>query len=245
MTIKDRTYSRSLRLAVPVVTAILIGTSCTLGEGRNEATDAYQIDESVTALHLQARAGTISISAGEGPISVRETLRYDKAKPKSSHEVQAGTLKLVDSGCGNGHHCSIDYDITIPAATQVMVENEAGSIHTQNLTGDVNLKSEAGNITAEDLESVTAELSTEAGDVTATFVTAPTNAQASSEAGDINLTVPAGTSYNVQAHTDIGHPKIEVPTDAASPHVIHLYTEAGSAEVRTAPPAGNTGASAN
>ena len=69
---------------------------------------SYQIDQSLSALVIDARAGSIAIEVGYGPITVTEQHRYSRSKPATAHQVDGHTLRLTESGCrDDGGHCDV------------------------------------------------------------------------------------------------------------------------------------------
>ncbi|MFF7177978.1 DUF4097 family beta strand repeat-containing protein [Streptomyces sp. NPDC008121] len=201
------------------------------GTGSESREQSYEISETVTALSLVEGAGKISISSGDGPVRVTETLRYDSREPVTSHRVTGQTLQLEDSGCGN-RRCSVDYDIRIPASVAVTVKTSAGGISVTGLAGKLDLTASAGTINGSGLTSQDARLRTSAGTVDLAYSSAPRMVDASATTGKVVIRVPAGTSYAVDAKSEVGSRKVSVPQDPASPHKIRVRTSVGAVSVQ-------------
>ena len=68
------------RTAVALTALALMPLSACFG-GSTTDDLSYQIDESLTALVIDARAASVAIAIGDGPVTVTEEHRYSKTKP--------------------------------------------------------------------------------------------------------------------------------------------------------------------
>lgn len=207
----------------------------TSADGYHADQTTYQITQPIGDVQLDARAGRITVSAAEGPISITETYSYSDDKPPTSHEVVGDTLKLSAQGCQheraiNGR-CEVDWDIKAPAATNLDLNNRAGAIAVTGAAGTLALQTNAGGIRARELVSKAVTVRTNAGGVDLRFAQPPGQLRASSDAGGIDIRLPAGTSYAVTATSNTGRPDISVQRSASSAHKIDAETNAGGIQI--------------
>jgi hypothetical protein len=195
----------------------------------------YRIDQPVGALNLDARSGSVTVTAAPGPVSVTEQLSYTDDKPATSHRVTGDTLALREDGCAhvrsvNGR-CEVDWEIHAPAETALSLATHAGTISVTGFGGPVELSTHSGGIKARQLSARTVRAESNAGGVRLTFVAPPDEVTAASNAGGVRIELPRGTSYAVRADTGTGDPDVEVARDAGSSHRITARTDAGSIEI--------------
>ncbi|MFI8181286.1 DUF4097 family beta strand repeat-containing protein [Actinacidiphila glaucinigra] len=218
--------------------ADVTGSAVPSGEGSpGGATDkssphSYEIS-GAKALDVRNENGSVRITVGSGPMSVTETLEYGAVKPATRHRVEAGTLRLVGSGCGNSRPCKVDYVVRVPPATPVTVKVDNGEVEADGVTGAVDLGTGNGSVTGAALGARRASLTSVNGTVEATFEIAPEEVTATTENGMVTVTVPPGTAYDVRARTGVGMRQVSVPTDASSSRRITATTENGMVTVQT------------
>lgn len=206
-------------------------------QGYHSGQTDYQVSDPVTQLRLDAHAGRVTVSAGDGPVKVTESYRYSDDKPATSHQVTGDTLQLREDGCAhvrmiNGR-CEVDWDITAPAGTNLTLDTDSGGIAVTAMTGTVDAQTHSGGVRGRTLASKTVTARTDSGGVDLRFVQPPDQVDAISEAGGIQIRVPGATSYAVDAHTEAGGLEIDVPRADGSPHKITARTEAGGIEIST------------
>ena len=128
--------------------------------------------------------------------------------------------------------CETDYRIEVPRELAVSVKADAGNVNVTGLTGRVTLESNAGNVEGVRLGSSHVKASTDAGNVSLAFTTAPTSVDAESDAGDVEIDLPKA-EYALDVDTDAGDTSIEgiVRYDRA-PHAVSAETDAGDLEIR-------------
>jgi DUF4097 and DUF4098 domain-containing protein YvlB len=200
--------------------------------GSSGPSGSYEVS-GANALDVRNRNGSVRISVGSGPMSVTENLRYGAVKPTTSHRVDAGTLKLVASGCGNSQPCEVDYEITVPASTPVTVTQDNGQVDVDGVAGMVDLTTHNGRLNGTALGARQVTLKIDNGAVTATFAVPPDNIEARAGTGAITLVLPGGATYNVLAHADVGMAQVDAPTDPSSQHRITATSGTGLVAVRT------------
>jgi Putative adhesin len=203
------------RLAVLV--AGLVATATTAGcsdIGQRTDEQSYEVTEPVTSLVIDARAGTVDVATGEGPLTVTETYAYRNDKPRTSHEVNEGTLQLTETGCADDNFgCNVQYRIRVPAATAVTITTNAGAVELNDLDGDIRVTTDAGAVEARNLTGDRVSVQTDAGATSLHFREPPTAVQASTDLGAISVEVPRGTAYAVDTTTSVGGASVSVDRD--------------------------------
>jgi hypothetical protein len=195
----------------------------------------YQISQPVNRLRLDGRAGRVTVTAADGPISVTEAYVYSDDKPATSHDVSGDTLTLRADDCPhqrplNGR-CEVDWDIKAPAVTVLDLTNRAGGIAVTGSAGELTMQTNAGGVRGRALTSKNVTAKSNAGGLDLQFAQPPDQLQATSNAGGIDIQVPAGTSYTVSAKSNTGHPTIDVQQSPSATHKIDARTTAGGIDI--------------
>ena len=198
---------------------------------------SYQIEESLTALVIDARAANVAIVVGDGPVTVTEEHRYAQTRPTTSHQVQDQTLRLTESGCGTDDdvRCDIGYRITMPKAMTTDITAQAGAVRLDGLAGDVHVTTQAGAVDGRNLTSAQVTIRTDAGAASLDFATAPTLVQATTSLGAVELHLPGTTAYAIDVQTSLGASSINVDQDPKSTHRIQVHTEVGAIKIQPQP----------
>jgi DUF4097 and DUF4098 domain-containing protein YvlB len=193
---------------------------------------SYKIDQSVTALVVDARAASVVIDAGDGPVTVTQKHRYSDAKPAIAHRVDGQTLRLTESGCGNDDvRCETEFRIRMPSAASAEITAQAGAVTLHGLAGDVHVSTQAGAVEGTGLSGDAVVVKTQAGAATLEFAKAPSTLQATTELGAIEVRVPGDAAYAVEVNANHGKTDVSVRKDPASPHPIQVSTQVGAISV--------------
>jgi len=223
---------RSRTAAALTAVTLLSLTACFGGPTTTDEL-SYQIDQPLTALVIGARAASVAIVVGDGPVTVTEEHRYSSGKPSTAHQVEGSTLRLTESGCGDDDdtRCMVAYTIRLPEAMSVDITAQAGAVKLDGLAGDLRVTTEAGAVEGRGLTSDEVIIKTEAGAATLEFVEAPTLSRITTTLGGVNLRLPGTTAYAVDVRTDVGASSVEVDRDPASAHQITVHTEVGGVKI--------------
>jgi hypothetical protein len=85
------------------------------------------------------------------------------------------------------------------------LQTASGDVGASRLAGPVSLKSSSGDVSGADLDARHVTASTNSGDVSLTFATAPDRVQVLGHSGDMNVVVPPGSGpYDVVTSTNSG-----------------------------------------
>ena len=209
--------------------------ACTAMPATTEKLD-YQIDQAVTALVIDARAASVDIVAGDGPVTVTEEHRYSRTKPTTAHAVEGQMLRLTESGCGDDElRCDVDYRIRMPKAMSAEITAQAGRVKVDGLGGDLRVATQAGAVEGRALRSANATIETAAGAASLEFAAAPTLVRARTSAGAVELRVPGTVAYAVDVRTSVGAAVVDVDKNPASKHRIEVQTDVGAVKIERLP----------
>jgi hypothetical protein len=224
-------HARRTAACAAVSTAgLLMLTSC-VTEGRDPTASSYEVARSVTRLIVDARAGSVVVEAGDGPISVTETYGPAGDNPRTSHQVEGTTLRITDTGCRRPGRCQVEFRVRVPATTAADITTRAGAVRLTGLDGEVAVVNQTGIVEASGLASARVSASTRTGSISLGFSRPPIAVKASTALGSVVVKVPPTKAYAVDVSTLLGGSEILVPRDPASPHKISLRTDLGGVRV--------------
>ena len=216
-----------------VVCGVAVGVSVALTQ---ERTTTATIAQHIERVVVRADTGHVNLSGSEGSrVVVREKLRWMWRKPHVSTSVEGSTLTVSAEcpGTSTLNRCKADLDLAIPFDADVVVRGDSGDISAERLAGHLELTTESGDVAGRDLNPATAKATTDAGNVDLEFATQPVSVHANSDSGDVDVTVPAGGEYRVDATTTAGDVKVEgiLRNDHAG-RTITATADAGDVTVR-------------
>lgn len=208
----------------------------------------------VTALQVEVDTGNVNIRTGDAT-SVTTRVHHAFYNPEPTAELVGGILK-VEGNCSGGTFvigtCDVDVDVVVPAGTEVVARSDTGDLEVIGVTGGVVahtstgdidvqgiggatlLTTNTGDINGEDLAGPSHARS-DVGDLDLNFSAAPESLNASTNTGDVLVTVPNdGTRYQVTADSSGGDSKVQVPTDLDSTRHARLRSDIGDVTIRVA-----------
>jgi hypothetical protein len=226
------TAKQLISVTVAGLAAVLALAGCDAAQNSTE-THRYTVQEQVDRLVLKSDAGRVEIVVGDGPITVTEVYRYSKNPPAATHTVNERVLRLADGDCPHQHfgQCSVDYSVRVPAATAVEITADAGTVQVTGLSGDLTVTSDAGRVEATGLASEHTKVTADAGRVSLAYRQPPASVDVQADAGTVEVILPTGDSYAVDATTDAGRVTVEVPQDKAAPRTITAHSDAGAVQI--------------
>jgi DUF4097 and DUF4098 domain-containing protein YvlB len=220
--------------AVAVLGAVVLTlTACGWG-GRNTASDDNVVAEPFTSVRIANDSGSVKIHAGS-TARVHRTIHYDSKQPGSTHRVENGTL-VIDS-CRE-RNCTIEYELTVPAATRVDGAIDSGSVEVdgvaavnlkvdsgrasvRHVAGKVNLDSSSGSVEVSDVGQAVVVRS-ESGRVRVDDVRAAVTVHA--ESGSVE-------ARGIGGATDLSADSGSVTVGLASPQNVRVQADSGSVNV--------------
>jgi hypothetical protein len=152
-----------------------------------------------------ARAGRVTVSVGDGTVSVRPgttgriavsgIVHYSLVRPAVGMR-STGSGVAVDSSCHlTAVYCSFDYAVTVPAGLGTDVSVGTGELSVTGLTGQVALSARSGDVTASGLAG-DVQIKSQSGDITAAALSGPA-ARIDDVSGDIKVTALSGRDVTV------------------------------------------------
>ena len=176
--------------------------------------------------------------AGE-PLQVVQRVTTGLREPKRSAEREGdGTLRL-SSSCPAffGGQCDVSYELRVPSGTLVRAQSDGGDIVAEELvsTQPIELSSSAGDVTATDLSAPVVRLSSSAGDVKARGLSSE-QVEVESSAGDVlvALRTPAD---RLLADSSAGDVDVLVPDAIYRVEATSSAGDVEDGEIRTDPAA--------
>ncbi len=220
----------SAAFAVAACAAAAVLTACGTGvpPGAKSSASTYTVTGPIASVIINGGGGAITVTGSERPtVGVTERRHYSKTPPATSHAVSGTTLTLSYT-CATQLDCGVVYDVQVPHGISVRAVNRTGTIVLTSLSGPVTARTVAGAISASGLGGPSADLTSNAGSISATFTADPSAVRASTHAGSISLTVPGSVAYKVSAHAFVGSTDVTVRQDAGSAHKITADVSVGS-----------------
>jgi DUF4097 and DUF4098 domain-containing protein YvlB len=233
-----------MALSTPRLVLLLTGVLlvvCGIAVAVSEALTHERTTDATIARHIErvvirADTGHVNVRGSEGSrVMVRQKLRWLWRKPRVSTRVDGSTL-TVSARCpvsSTLNRCKADLDLAIPFDADVVVRGDSGDISAERLAGHLELTTDSGNVAGRDLNPTVASATTDAGNVDLEFSTQPVSVHANSDSGDVDVTVPAGGEYRVDATTDAGDVEVQgiLRNDHAG-RTITATADAGDVTVR-------------
>ncbi|GAB3428150.1 DUF4097 family beta strand repeat-containing protein [Flindersiella endophytica] len=183
-----------------------------------------KLDRSVKRVELASGNGDVEIVGSDtNQIEVRERVRHRFGKPDHTYEVKGDTVRL-ESDCGWGWGCNVDYVVTVPKGTEITGQSSSGDVTVHDLAAPVNVKLSSGDLEVSNLEgSLRAELSS--GSVSLEQIRGDVDARTTS--GDITLNEVTGKT-KLEANSG------EISGDVRSSGAVEARTTSGDIELQVA-----------
>ncbi|MGH2506725.1 MAG: DUF4097 family beta strand repeat-containing protein [Ktedonobacteraceae bacterium] len=223
------------------------------GTQQTPETRTFAVTAHPTVL-IHNKAGNIRVHAGqEGQVSITTAKRGYLFSPRLDNDAQLSyqedradnrVTARVETWRPFGKNL-INFEIVVPPQTRLELVSNAGSISVHNIDGQMQLRSDAGSITANQVTlHGQSRLRTNAGSITFNGNLDPAgDYELSTDFGSVNATLPADASFSLEAKTDLGsvstnlplvqaqktkasgqvgngpYPRLQVKTDLGSVHV--------------------------
>jgi hypothetical protein len=191
------------------------------GEAQQAETHTFEVGPLPT-IAIRNKAGSIRLYAGqEGQVSITTSKRgylftqnWDRDAQVWFNQDRANNTvsARVDSWRPFGKN-SIDFEVAVPPQATLELTTNAGNITVQQVNGQMKLQADAGSIQALQVTlSGQSLLKTDAGSITFDGALDPAgNYKLTTNLGNVNVTLPAGSSFNLDAKTDLGSVTTNLP----------------------------------
>lgn len=190
----------------------------------------HRVSDGTLSLAYQCPGNGLSIGFSE--CSVDYTVQVPAALALDLHD-GSGDVRLdhwkgdVQAHLGSGN--LVAHDLTGSTAA---FDLGSGDVGITGASGALKVHTSSGQVRLTSLRSVHVTGDSSSGDVTAAFVSPPTDAVLTTGSGQIRVTLPARYSYAVDASTDSGdRPQPRVPTDPNSPYHVRAHSSSGDVNV--------------
>ncbi|MET9344102.1 DUF4097 family beta strand repeat-containing protein [Nonomuraea sp. NPDC003804] len=202
-----------------------------LGVATDEKTESYEVTDKVVQLTVRSGAGDVVVNESDrAGIKVTEKMHWRDTAPQASHPVKGEVLELSYDCDKALDSCWIDYTIDVPKALKVKVDMGAGDITLRSLSGEIEVKTGAGDIGASGLAGKRLSAETGAGELDLKFGGAPDSVEAQTGAGDATLHLPQGR-YDVTTDSGVGSTVVKVTDDASAPRKVSVSSGVGEVKI--------------
>lgn len=237
-------------LAILVVVVALAAWGITeLLRPEHPYSGSWQADASNSKLlDVRTEGMGVTLSAGDtSQVEIKATGGYDDNAPDLSVKPSGDTIAVVGTCSGGG--CSVQLHITLPAGLAAKVETGGPAIKATGLTGRLDLRTNsgaidvkkasgplalhtgAGAVTLTESRSPKASVTTGNGAVDATFADAPASVNIQTHDGAVDLRVPHGADYYIDAKSSGSTPEVKLPVERNAAHELTVKTHSGGIKV--------------
>lgn len=174
---------------------------------QQERTDTRSYPGTISTLAVSTDVGSIRVQAGPAGSAVRvaQFTQWSFREPAATGRLDGDVLRLEGFCRSPLGRCSVDFDVTVPADTILLLTSSTGSVRVDGATTDVTASTSTGDLDLRNLAAARLTATTSTGNVTAEFTKAPTSVRARTSTGDLTVVVPDDdTLYDVDATTSIG-----------------------------------------
>lgn len=237
--------TRASRLVLLPVLAVLLagcgGVTLTTDTGSDpggssaEATSergTNRHDGAVGRVEVVSDAGDVTLRPGPaGTATVDHETRWTGPRPELTQELVGDVLRINAHCPEPGERCETRLTLTVPAAAASSVDLGAGDVLVEDVTGAHELRTAGGDVTGSGLAGPRVSAASSAGDVALSFAAPPAAVVAESTAGDVDVVVPIGPVYRVDAGTTVGSVEVGVADDPGADATISAHSTAGDVRV--------------
>jgi hypothetical protein len=206
----------------------------------------------VRVIKLNLEGNIRLVGADTGMVKGARNVRSGFREPSFSETIDGDTL-TIRSNCSAtfDSFCNVEYSLTVPRDVRVIGTSSGGDITIQGIVGNIDVRSNGGDIevTVAKADSITTTSSggdvriieatadsitatSSGGDVEVDVTTAPRSINASSSGGDVEVRVPkTNNGYRVSADSSGGDTKVEVKNDPEAVPTIDAESSGGDVRV--------------
>lgn len=187
----------------------------------------------VSRVEIEADTGSVELRRGaDGASQVQRTLRWSGDRKPVYTQNRTGNTLTITARCPDGDgECGTDLVVTVPAAASSRTDVTTGSVTVDGLTGAQDLTATTGPVRGTGLGAAPVTARTTTGSVALGFAAAPSAVEAEATTGDVDIEVPVGPVYQVQARVQTGQSRVEVADTPGAEHRISARSTTGSVSV--------------
>jgi len=229
---------------------LLVGVAVPPDRARSEQVLVHAVSRVV----LDSNAGDAAVTGGpDGQVTIGRTTVSSIGAAVQVDQRWDGDVLRIRARCPEGGvagigDCSAGFEIEVPTDAAVELSTEAGALSVTGITGDVRLRSTAGDVElselggalhvrtqfgdvgGDDLAADRTDIEVQAGDARLDYVAAPREVRAVTSAGDVSVLVPTGP-YAVVARSQSQEARVGFTPDPDAEATITATAEAGSVEI--------------
>ncbi|WP_242903802.1 DUF4097 family beta strand repeat-containing protein [Actinomadura terrae] len=225
---EGRTLSLSSKCARQVIGMNACSISYRVEVPRSMAVDVENSDGSITVSGL---AGAVRLKSGTGGITATDLRATSLALDVRDGPLRvSGRATTADLRTGTG-------SITATGLTtdRLSARSNDGRIRLSGRATLTELRTGTGRIDADSLTADRVVARTNDGTITLSLVTPPTTVQATTNTGDVNLRLPSGPAYAIDAGTHTGSKKIAPAIHQDSTAERHLKARTNDGDITITP----------
>lgn len=226
---------RGLRVAGAAVVGLLVGAGAvaTVPEMVRDADEqVITVPPDTVRLDLRGDVGDVDVRAAAGGEEARVTAskHWSFREPVARVTSQDGALSVsldcprVPSVLGR---CDADWEVVVPAGTDVVVRAGVGDVEVIGLTGEVAVHGSVGDVLVSGAPS-SLDVATSVGEVDVVLDEPAESVRVRTSVGDVALRLPEGVTYDVRAASSLEPATVEVDSSSTSPYEVEVSTGVGS-----------------
>lgn len=224
-----------IRTVAGIITLVLaLGGSISLLGSALERSESrpLEVPAEMTRLVVDNSVGEVVVREAEvgAEPEVQVTETWGLQRPEVSTSSADGTTTLRGSCDGPTFgKCSTDWQIAVPAGTQIELRGDVGSVRASEISGDLDVDLEVGEV--EVLEATSDEISVQVGVGSASVDAAepPRRTTVRTDVGDASVTLPGEADYRVTAGTETGSLTNTLGDDPQAENVVDVGVDVGEA----------------
>jgi hypothetical protein len=217
-------------MAALAVVCGAMAAGCGIGAKTRTETHSYSVSDPVTAVRVDTAGFDIQVTAVDRPVvRVVEDMRFNRAKPRTSHEIREGELIVTGADCANsiGYNvCDATFKMEIPRSLVVTLRSDGGDVTVRGLSATADISTDGGAVTAEDVGWSSMIARSDGGDVRLRYTRPPNRVDAATNGGSVTMWLPRA-AYAVAAQTGDGKHTVQVSTDPTSSRTISVNSDGG------------------
>jgi DUF4097 and DUF4098 domain-containing protein YvlB len=218
-------FLSALAISFVVVTALADSA------GAQTFNRTFSVPPETSELEVVNQAGTIKVTGGANATRITINARYNESAAKIGATQNAqGKVKVEVTGYG-----TVDFEITVPASSDIDLISYKGAIVVTNLAGEVRARITEGNIQVAGLRSPRVEAHCTQGNVSFNGEVLPSGSYTlKSFSGKVDATLPASADFKLTAASfrggmDLG--AFQMKYDKQTPQLVEASHGAGRASV--------------
>ncbi len=238
-------------LSVVLVATGVLSTASWLARHTEVGDSLYE--QAVSRVEVDTGAGNVEVAPGPADqVRVHRHLTWGFTRPVLHESRSGGTLRLWYECSGAsffGVGCDVDYRLVVPTGVALTivtasgdvdvagvrgamdVDTASGGISVADAVGNLSLHTASGDVAVERSASARTTAHTASGNVTIDLTARPDAVEVGTASGDVSLTVPDGSSYQVDTETASGGTAIGVPRANSASASLSVTTDSGNISI--------------